>query len=209
MQRPRDDFLAGPGIADDQRIGIRCPDRADPVAEIHHDLGPAGQARLQVVPLARHGPETPVFEHQAAPVHRPTDDAGEMLGGERLLQEVVGSLPHRLDRQLHVAVPGDQDDRDFAVEVADPMQERHPVRSRHPDIRHHNAIEAVAEKLEHMVGIGEGDDGQPIKLERLRRRPAQLLLVVHQKDTLLAHSAALRTSVATSSSMRKTAPPSG
>ena len=104
VERPGHHFLAGSRFADDKRIGIARPDRPDTVAQIHHHLRATRQPRLDIVAFAGDRLQKPVFKHEAAPLHRPADDAGEHFGRERLLDEIIGAFAHRLHRKLNVAM---------------------------------------------------------------------------------------------------------
>ncbi len=80
VQRARRDLLAGAGVADDQHVGVGGGDGAQPVAQVDHGLGAAGQPRLDVVALAGDGAQPPVLEHQPAAVDGARRDVGQRAG---------------------------------------------------------------------------------------------------------------------------------
>ena len=55
--------------------------------------------------------------HQPAPLHRPVQQQEQVVGVDRLREEVGGALLHRPHRLLHRAVGGHDDDRGLGVRV--------------------------------------------------------------------------------------------
>ncbi|MNY31287.1 hypothetical protein D3C86_1654450 [compost metagenome] len=159
--------------------------------------------------LARHRLEAAVFQHQRPPVIRPFDDAGEILRRERLFDEIIGAVAHGVDRKLHITMARHQDDRYFRIELAHLLQQRHAIHAGHPDIADHDAIKAVTDEFERMLGTREHGDGKAGKLQRLRGGKAQLLLVINQQNPRHGHSAAASTrQAAAGNSISNSAPPS-
>jgi hypothetical protein len=82
VQRARDEVLAGPGLADDEHVGLGGADGADAAAQVDHRGRPAHQPRLEVVGLPRRRAQEPVLEHQPAVVGRACDDLGQCEAGK-------------------------------------------------------------------------------------------------------------------------------
>ncbi|MCY1220928.1 hypothetical protein D9M72_329620 [compost metagenome] len=55
------------------------------------------------------------LQRQRAFFQRPPHDLDEVIGRERLLDEVVRSVLHRLDRQRNIAMASHQDHRQVAI----------------------------------------------------------------------------------------------
>ncbi len=189
----RHHFLARTGIADNERIGIRRTDGANAVAQIDHDLGSAGQTRFEIVMLARHRLQAAVFQYQCPPVVGSFYDAGEILRGEGLFDEVISTVAHGIDGKLHIAMARHQDDRYFRVKLPHLLQQRHAIHAGHPDIADHDAIEAVADEFKRMFGACQHGHRKTGKFQRLRGGKAQLLLVINQQNPRHGHSAAAST----------------
>ncbi len=208
VKRARGDLLAGAGAADDQHVGIRSGDGAQLVAQVDHRLGATRQPGLDVVTLSRHGTQQPVLQNEPAAVYRATGHIGQMLGGEGFFHEIVGTLAHCLDRELHVAMPRDEDDRDVGVDLAHAPQQRHAVHAGHADVGDDDAVEGGADEIERALGGGEVTHLQSRKIQRLRRRPSQFVFIVDEENEGCVHSAASRRAgLAAPSSTTKTAPP--
>lgn len=209
MERAGDDFFSNSRFADDQRIGVGGADRPDAVAQVDHCLASPGQPLFYVVAFARNGPQAAVLEHETTPIERAANGAGKHLGGEGLFDEIIGALAHRPDRQLHIAVSGHQDHRQFGIDLADALQKGHSVHSGHADIADDDAVEAEGDAFERMLGAGKRIHPEAGEFQRLSAGATQFLFIVDEQDAGFAHSAASRpVSPATASSIRNTAPPS-
>ena len=203
-------LLADAGVADDQHVGVGAGQRPEAIAQVDHRRRAAGKPGLEIVALAGGGAQQPVFQHEAAAVERAGGDVGEVLGIERLFDEVVGPLAHGAHGELHVAMAGDEDDRQVGVDVAHPGEERHPVHARHADVADDDAVEAGRDVVEHGLGRGKAADREAGELERLGRRMADVLLVVDEENAARLHAAASRAGAwAASRAMVTSAPPSG
>jgi hypothetical protein len=143
----------------------------------------------------RESAKLPVLQDERAPVEGATRRVGQVLRCERLLDEIVGALPHRLHRKLHVTVAGDQDNGNVGIDFADASHQRHAVHAGHADIRNDDAVEAVAQLVDHAFRPVEAPHFKAREVERLRRRAAQFLLVIDKQDLPCAHSAASRTGI--------------
>ena len=58
---------------------------------------------------------------------------------ERLFQKVISPDAHRLNRHRHIAMPGDQNNRQTAIHSHQTFEKAHPVHAWHLDIRYHHA----------------------------------------------------------------------
>ena len=75
---------------------------------------------------------------QPAPVQRVPDRDQQTVGGERLDDEIVGALAHRLDRGVDRAVRGDDDDRGGQAALADRAQDLDAVHVRQFEVEQHD-----------------------------------------------------------------------
>ena len=134
VQRAATRRLAGAGFAVDQhgRVGLR--EVQDVLAQAHH----RGQSPISGRPPSPRWTARCAARGFPAPYRAPRRRAGRwsaiFSGVERLFQEIERTDPHRLDRHGHVAVPGDQDHRQRAVDTHQPLEQRHAVHPRHADI---------------------------------------------------------------------------
>ena len=210
MQRPRRHFLAGAGFSHDQHVRIGGGDRPDPVAQIDHHLRATEEPGLQLVPPSGQRAQLTVFENEPAPVQRTPRDVCEMAGRERLLDEIVCSIAHRPDCELHVPMPRDQHHRDIRIDLADTTEQAHPVYAGHTNVTDHHAGELVGDEVEGRLAGYQLPHLEPSELERLCRGEAHILLIVDQQDAARYHGTGSSTvALAASSSISNTAPPSG
>jgi hypothetical protein len=56
-----------------------------------------------------------------------------------LLQEIDGTCTHGLDRQRHIAVPGDEDHRQDRADLVEPLLQLDAAHARHTDVEHQAA----------------------------------------------------------------------
>ena len=81
-----------------------------------------------------------IVEDELALLARAADHIEKAVRLERLLDEVVGAAPHRLDRDLDIAMPGDHHDGQIRIELLDMAEQRHPVDALHLQVGDDNAI---------------------------------------------------------------------
>ena len=117
MDRPGDDFFAGPVLPGDQHIRIRGSDASDGFKHRHHRRSRGNELRA-----ARHTQQT-VFRGQPfRPLQRAMKFDLRPQNGEqplvlpRLLDKIPRSPAHRLDRQIHISPRGHDDDRKRTVD---------------------------------------------------------------------------------------------
>ena len=111
VQGARHHFLARAGFTEDQHVGVNRRQCADLLAQAQHRRGLADQARAQLIAVGQGQAQAAVLQHQTAQFQRAMHGIEQRLAGERFLEEIVGSGAHRLHRQRHIAVAGDQQHR--------------------------------------------------------------------------------------------------
>lgn len=75
-----------------------------------------------------------VFQHQLALFQGPAQAAQQVLRGEGFFQEVVGAAAHGLHCHRHVAVAGQQDDRQVGVFRLQAFEQLQAIHARHAHI---------------------------------------------------------------------------
>ncbi len=208
VQRAGDQVLAGARLAHDQHIGFGRPQRADAPPQVDHRRRTPRQPGFQIVRLSGGRAQHAVFQHQAPVFRRAGHDFGQLRGGKRLFHKVIGAFAHRPHRQLHIAVPGDQDHRDIPVDRMDAVHQAEPVDARHADIRHHHAGKAETHQIQRPVALRQRLHRKPGQVQRLRSGFAQVGFIVDQQDARGRHAACSAGAAARRSSVN-TAPPSG
>ncbi len=170
MQSPGDDALAGAVFTGDQNVGFG---RADPFDELEHrpHLGRGGDHRRRPVPLGAGAQQLVLRLQVLAAAQGPSQvDLGAQDGEEpvvlpRLLDEVAGTVAHRLDRQIDARPGRHHHDRQRIVEGAQARDQLEPLLPR-------GRVTGVVQVHQNGVEIAGGDD-----LEDLGRRGGGLGLV--------------------------------
>ena len=137
-KRTREQLLAGAALAFDEhrRVARR---RA---LQRERDLL---QARIFADDLRRAAPlrefllEQDVLGGQATLRERPLDEQQEVIGVDRLGQEVERAVLHGRDRVLDAAVRGHHDDRQVGVDLLRRAEDAEAVAVAEPQVRQHDA----------------------------------------------------------------------
>ena len=74
---------------------------------------------------------------------------------ERLFQKIDGTELHGLDRKRDIAMPGDDHDRELAVERLHALEKFNTVNTGHADIRDHASEGEARKRVEELHGIIE------------------------------------------------------
>ena len=133
--RARDELLAGAALARDEDRRGRRRGLADVGHQPSHRLARAHDAADPEPRL-----ELEVLAGEAARVEDAPERVQDVLGGEGLLEEVVGPGAHGLHRRPHVAVPRDHDDRRRDAAAADLRERVEAVLSRHLDVEEDRVV---------------------------------------------------------------------
>ena len=142
VDRPRYQILSRAGLAADEHGDVHARGLTDDLAHFAH-LRAAPEAELVLEPGAR------IVVRGAAPASPGTgkgalDDVLELLGGERLLEEVVGPECGGFDGALEAIAVGEQDDRSRVASLdLESPQELGAV----------GAVEVQVEEAEHEVVV--------------------------------------------------------
>ena len=111
MQTARDKFLAGAGFADHYDVR-RCVGKVkNRVTDLRHLWRSAQQRGFDTDPVPQPTAQGVHLECQPALLGRTTYDFHQMFGSKRLLDQVVGTITHRLYRHRDVAGASDEDHR--------------------------------------------------------------------------------------------------
>ena len=192
VQAARDQILADAGLAIEHDACIGAGKLGNARAQRLRGLRGADDAGGQRL-LADGPAQTPVLDHKLALFAGAPHHFEKTLGRERLLDEVVGAEPHRLDRGLDIAVAGDHHHREFGIELLRAAQQLHPVHALHLQVGDQNALEIGAERVERGRGAlvhQRLEAGQP---KPLRNRVAHRGLVVDEQDrAVIRHGSPFR-----------------
>ena len=115
MQGTGHDFLAGAGFAEDQHVGGGRRQGADLLAQALHGRALTEQTALQLLAVGQGQAQAAVVHHQATQIQCATHTVEQFFAGEGLFQKIVGAGAHGLHSQRHIAVAGDQQDRQLRV----------------------------------------------------------------------------------------------
>ena len=140
---------------------------------------------LQVVALVLDlGVQLAALGRQPAQLERGLDPRHQLVGPERLGQEVIAAGEHRAIECLDVAQRGDEHHRDVAAagQRADPLAGRRTVDPGHPDVEQHAVGPVAHERGDAGLPIAGEHDAVAIILERRLGERAVLGVVVDHED---------------------------
>ncbi len=125
-----------------------------------------------------------VLAAQPAGLERPADDDQQLVHVERLLDEVVGALLHRRDRDLDIAVTRDDDDRDAGVVALDRLQDLDPVHAAalQPDVEDDEIGRRLLHRREGAVCVVRRPRRVTLVPQQVRDEVADVRLVVDDQD---------------------------
>ena len=182
MQAAGDHFLAGTGLAHDQHIDGGAGDIENQLADPRHLRRAADQARFEIVAVIEPAAQRFDFEHQRAFFQRTADDLDQIGGRKRLLHEVVGAVAHRLDRQRHIAVAGNDDHRQIGVEGIDAFEQRHAIGAGQAHVGDDDAGKIRPQQALGLLGAGNAGDRDASELHRLLATEADIEIVFDEQD---------------------------
>ena len=141
-------LLAGAAFAGDEDGGAARRDAFDDVVDrAHRQRGAEEAVKLALLGNlvgGRQGLQLPSLQRVAHGDDQP-------VGRERLHHEVVRAFAHRLDRDFHRAVRGDDDDRRGQVARLDPAQDVEPVGVGQLDVEQHHVGDGLVENLDRVL----------------------------------------------------------
>ena len=166
VDRVGDQLLAGAVLALDQDVGVAAGHALHQLEHLVHLLALAddvAEAELVLDLLL----QQQVLAEQVAPLDRALELGEQGVGVDRLLGELEGARLHRLDRLLHRAVTGDDDDLGVGMRLLEPAQQLEPV-----DVGQHH--------------VGDDDVGLPgledLLAARADHRGPDLVALVLEQD---------------------------
>ena len=205
VQAAGNQFLAAAGLATDQDVHRGRRQGQNLPAQRFHRLGHAEQTRIDLVLETGLLLQAPVLQHQAALFQRAPQTAEQALGREGFLDEVVGALAHGLHRHRHVAVPGDHDHRQVAIDRLQVGEQLQAVHAGH--IADDHPGEGLVQRSQAFLGAQAQAHLEAGQLQPLLHRFADRRFVVDE-DHLVAHVVTLVSSGAAGRIRLNTAPAS-
>ncbi len=153
MDRPRDQLLAGAGLALDQHGAVHRRDKFENGEDMAHRRAVADHA-VEAVPIAELGAEVGVLFAQASLFHRRRQDAGQLRQLERLDQEVDGAPTHGRHRFGDATEPGDHDRQDVGVAANGRVEHVQTIRVRQAQVDDDGVVGKALEAVEGVCAVG-------------------------------------------------------
>ncbi len=183
VQGMRDQRLARAGFPVDQHVVVRLTKVEDVLAQPLHFIRRADEFLHDDRAIRQFTAQRAVVQRQAAVLRRALGQFGHPVGVERLFKEIERADAHRLDRHRHIAVAGDHDDRQAAVEAHQALQEHHPVHAGHADVGHDHAGEFGVYGFQRILGRGIGLGLEPAQGQPLADRLTHVFFVVYNRNS--------------------------
>ena len=181
MQRAREELLAGPALPFDQhrRIGRgRALQRRKHLAQrgiFADQLRRAASDRQLLL-------QQQVLVDDAALFESAADEQEQVLGVDRLGEEVEGPFLHRADGVLERAERGHDDHRDLFVQLFRGPQDGEAIPFRKPQIGEHERRLRLLQHLHRFGGITRFDDLVAVAFQGMPQHRAQRVLVFDDED---------------------------
>jgi hypothetical protein len=149
-----EDLLAGAALTQQQDRRRRC-------GGLPRDLYGLPYGRTFTQDLRGMGvqsiPQEPVGLDEPPVLQRLPDDDLEMMGVERLREEIVGALPHSLDSRFDGAVGRDDDDTQVHGVSAQCPQNLHTAHPGHLEVEEHECGRFLPQGDQSVLSIGRHD----------------------------------------------------
>ena len=133
-----------------------------------------------------------VLGEHAALRQRALDHQQQVIGIDRLGQEVHRPFLHRRHRVLDAAVGGHHDDRQFRVELLGGAQHAEAVAVGQLEIGQHDGGPRLAHLLDGLGLVARFDHGVALRFERMAQHGAQRVLVLDEENRGRRHRDAER-----------------
>ena len=182
VQRARHHLLAGAGLAVDQDVDRRAGDLRDQPAHPLDLRRTPDQLALQPVAAGQRRAQRGHLQRQAALLDGAAHHLDQQLRREGLGDEVVGAAAHRLDRQRHVAVAGDHDDRQVRVQPVAVAHQRQAVGAGQAHVGDDHAGKARRDQAHRLLGRIDRLDRQAGELQRLDAAELHVEVVLDDKN---------------------------
>ncbi len=132
--------------------------------------------------LADHGP---LLEHGAVGavlLQRALNTVDQVLVAEGLLQEVERTGLHGLHRHRHIAVAGNENDRDHRAQPVELLLQLQAAHFRHAHVQHQAARLSGVVVLQEFAGRSQCRGHQPDGLQQQAQRAPDSLVIVNDED---------------------------
>ena len=180
VNRPRHHLFAHPGFAIEQDIHPTGRQGADQLADALHGWRLADDALYPggAQPLA----QPAVFLLQRVLRQRAPRGADQPLGRKRLFNKILRALAHGLHRHRHIAMAGDQQHRQLAVDLAQFAQQGEAIAAGQAHIAdHQRRARALSQRRQHAFGVGKAAHGNIGNRQRLLAAFAHRAVIFDQK----------------------------
>ena len=200
VQRARDQLLAGAGFAQD--ADARLAGR-HAVHLRHH--APHALARIDDFVLADALPQVAILVLQALQLEDVVHGEQQLVGGERLLQEIERAQAGGAHRHFDVGLPADHHDGKRDAERAQVFEQREAVLAGHDDVAQHHVEGLRFGQFERARGVIADRGFVPGQAEGARQRGQRVGVVVNDQE-VCHRSYSDSDSQVRDSSMRKVEP---
>ncbi len=186
VQAARHLLLAAAGIPADQHVDVGAGQLQHLAAQVFHGARNAQQHRLDAPFAGELLAQLAVLADQSTLVLGTSNAVEQAFGGERLFDEVIGTLAQRLHGHGHVAMAGDHDHRQLRVQRDQPLQQAEAVQVRHAHVADQHAGKTAVNDAQRFLRTGAGAHAIAGQLQPLLHCLADRRLVIDE-DHLAGH----------------------
>ena len=152
VQQSSYQFLAGSGFAHQQDIGVGIGNLADGCPEVLGRRGDTDKTRAGGTVCFELGAQRSILQGEHTLLQGFGDRLDQTLRRVGFFQEVIRAIAHCLDRGGHVAVTGNQNHRQIAVNSVQPPLQLGAAHAGHADITHHHPWPIIGDVLQGLLG---------------------------------------------------------
>ena len=175
VQRPRDQLLAGAGLAGDQHRGTRLRQPPDGAKHLLHRRRLAEDFRCFTDRLEP-GPFPPAF------AERPAYEFDRLVDIERLGQVFVGAALERRDRGFQIRVRRHHDYRHARVLLLHLLQQLDARGARHAHVGHQHLRCAFVQRFERIGRRSKRVECHPLTCQGFFEHPAYRAVIINDPD---------------------------
>ena len=131
-----------------------------------------------------------VFQLQLQPplVQRAEHDAKDLRMFKGLGEIVVGAGADRLHRAPHLGESGDQNHRQFRIEILGFAHQLHAIHAGHPEVRQQHVGVSRADQLQRLDSVLGQQRSQSLTLHEAPQQLGHVVVVVRDQDSALNHA---------------------
>src|SRR5690606_28850907 len=155
-----DELLAGAAFAADEDRGIARRDLRDELAHATHRRGAADDL-ASTAEVADLGAQIGELGSKLAVLEGSLDESDEALGIDRLLDEIIGAVLHRLHGVLDRSHSREEDDGSAGASIGELLEQTEPIEARKVEVGDDDGEALAIDEAKRILRRWRAADGEP------------------------------------------------